>query len=164
MFSCRTLLSKPEHFWLRADLREACFIGSHLRWSVAVGLPALLVWAVGLPAGAATLLWKRRGMLADLEIKEHYGASLWHCVGFSVRVQFLGLQASVTTGTEQPHRSTDRLPPDLHWDGHWLHYNPGGWSYRTLGVLCPAVLMLLFPSDCPAMPLHWSSRERGHCL
>ena len=99
MISCRTLRSKPEHLWVCADLRETCFIGNHLRWSVVVGLPALLVWATGLPAGAAFLLWKRRGMLADLKIKEHFGA-FWPIVSLSAYLLTIwGMQVSFTMGT-----------------------------------------------------------------
>ena len=50
-----------------------CFTGSHLYWAIFGGIPALLLWVLGILLGIWMLLHESRDELEDLKIKSKYG-------------------------------------------------------------------------------------------
>ena len=46
--------------WLREDLEILCWDGQHLHWSIAIGLPSILVWIVGVPIIGFIYLFRNR--------------------------------------------------------------------------------------------------------
>ena len=36
-------------FWLKQDLSIKCWEQSHIKWSIGIGLPAIILWIVGAP-------------------------------------------------------------------------------------------------------------------
>jgi hypothetical protein len=70
-FSCMEI--DPGESWLLEDLSLQCWEGDHSLYSIAVGLPGLIVWGMGIPAAALGLLIRRRYRLRSMEVKTKFG-------------------------------------------------------------------------------------------
>jgi len=46
-------------YW-SADMQQACYTGWHMRWAMGLGVPAVLLFCVGVPVGIAVLLYRNR--------------------------------------------------------------------------------------------------------
>eukprot|EP00347_Sterkiella_histriomuscorum_P011816 403370990 len=57
-------LDKNEQ-WLQTDLEIRCWSGSHLKWSLGIGLPAIILWVVGLPVMGFLYLRRNQQQLDD---------------------------------------------------------------------------------------------------
>jgi hypothetical protein len=79
--------------WWKQDYDMQCFTGSHLVFSLAYGLPFLLLFAVGVPVFITYFLWRHRnkGMLIDADFQAKFGYMyadfrgscwFWFCVRF----------------------------------------------------------------------------------
>jgi len=55
------------------DLEITCYTGYHIFWACLIALPSLIVWGIGIPLFAFTLLNKEKDRLKRLEVKEKYG-------------------------------------------------------------------------------------------
>jgi hypothetical protein len=47
LYNCVEL--DKDEFWLLNDLQIRCWEGSHLKYGLAIGIPAIAVWIIGLP-------------------------------------------------------------------------------------------------------------------
>ena len=69
LFVCRPLVKVSkcgaEVTYLEADPTVRCNMDQHLRWQWLLGLPLLLVYAVGIPLAAFLLLYRRRHKLQE---------------------------------------------------------------------------------------------------
>ena len=79
LFSCVRLGSGPEDYFLTSDLTTQCWTGTHL-WLVGLlGVPMLILFAVGIPVGFAVLLYRNRFLIngpssaAKLSFAKNYG-------------------------------------------------------------------------------------------
>merc|ERR1712166_374958 len=59
--------------WLAADLQEPCYIGSHLTNWWLICLPQILMFVLGLPLGAAVVLWRNRHNLNSPRTQFRWG-------------------------------------------------------------------------------------------
>lgn len=71
MFSCLEIDSGE--FWLLEDLEIRCWDGDHTFYTLAVALPGILAWGIGIPAFALILIYRNRAVLAEVETKAKYG-------------------------------------------------------------------------------------------
>jgi hypothetical protein len=89
--------------WWKQDYNMQCFTGPHLVFSLAYGLPFLLLFAVGVPLFITYFLWRHRskGMLTDAAFHAKFGYMyadfrgncwFWFCVRFWL---LLALSAAV---------------------------------------------------------------------
>jgi len=58
LFYCIEL--DPGEYWLYHDLQVRCWQGPHLVWSLAVGVPVLIVWVIGAPTLGVVFLYRNR--------------------------------------------------------------------------------------------------------
>ena len=58
LFTCMTL--DDGKAYLRDDLDLECWTGTHLTWVLAVGLPSLVVWVIGIPISGMFLLYRAK--------------------------------------------------------------------------------------------------------
>lgn len=70
-FSCMEI--DPDETWLLEDLALKCWNTDHSFFAVAIGLPGLLVWGLGIPTLALVLLVRNRSNLRSVEVKTKYG-------------------------------------------------------------------------------------------
>jgi hypothetical protein len=70
-FSCMEI--DPGEQWLLEDLALECWKGDHSFFVMAVGLPGLLLWGLGIPTLALVLLIRNRRQLRSVEVKTKYG-------------------------------------------------------------------------------------------
>ncbi len=47
LFFCMEL--DPNEEWLQSDLEIRCWQSDHIKWSIAIGMPSLLLWVIGMP-------------------------------------------------------------------------------------------------------------------
>ena len=59
--------------WLAADLQEPCYIGRHLKNWWLICLPQVLMFVLGLPLGAALVLWRNRHNLHSPRTQFRWG-------------------------------------------------------------------------------------------
>jgi hypothetical protein len=59
--------------WLAADLQEPCYIGRHLTNWWLICLPQILMFVLGLPLGAAVVLWRNRHNLHSPRTQFRWG-------------------------------------------------------------------------------------------
>lgn len=59
-------------FWMH-DTEQPCYQGYHKVWSLALGVPWVVLVVLGLPAGGALLMICNRHRLADVSFRRHYG-------------------------------------------------------------------------------------------
>eukprot|EP00359_Climacostomum_virens_P000523 CAMPEP_0204898508 /NCGR_PEP_ID=MMETSP1397-20131031/1335_1 /ASSEMBLY_ACC=CAM_ASM_000891 /TAXON_ID=49980 /ORGANISM="Climacostomum Climacostomum virens, Strain Stock W-24" /LENGTH=1022 /DNA_ID=CAMNT_0052066371 /DNA_START=57 /DNA_END=3125 /DNA_ORIENTATION=- len=71
VFSCMEIDS--EEYWLLEDLSMKCWNSEHNLYAMAVGLPGLVGWGLGIPSFALWLLIKKRRTLMTREVKSKYG-------------------------------------------------------------------------------------------
>jgi predicted outer membrane repeat protein len=60
-------------YYLAADLQETCYVGRHLYYVVAVCLPQIIVYTIGMPFVAVVVLWKHRFQLENMRVRFRYG-------------------------------------------------------------------------------------------
>ena len=58
IFTCFNCEKIDDDLYLDIDMSEECWTGSHLKYSMLVALPALIVWGIGLPGLAIWMLRK----------------------------------------------------------------------------------------------------------
>lgn len=63
LFFCMTLDNGQQ--WLQEDLQIQCWTSDHLRWSLSIGLPSLVIWVIGLPTLGFFYLYCHRHNLED---------------------------------------------------------------------------------------------------
>jgi hypothetical protein len=66
------LASHPSGYWT-ADIQQECFAGVHRTWALALGVPAVLLFCVGLPVGMFVFLWVNRFKVDDPEYRKYFG-------------------------------------------------------------------------------------------
>ena len=72
LLNCRRIGSESGWF-LTVQPNIKCFEGSHWKWFCGLGVPALLVWSIGIPALPFGVLRSRREKLHELHTKEVFG-------------------------------------------------------------------------------------------
>lgn len=70
IFSCKEI---EGDLWLNSNLDIKCFDSTHVKYSVSVALPAILVWVLGVPTLILAYLTKMRRRLAEIELKLRFG-------------------------------------------------------------------------------------------
>jgi hypothetical protein len=73
MFSCKRLSDDLEGSFLVADLNVRCDVASSRVWMYGVGIPAFIVFALGIPAGALAVLLLNQADLQSAHVREQYG-------------------------------------------------------------------------------------------
>ena len=58
---------------LKYDLEVLCHKGPHKFWSLAIGLPGMLLWGFGIPIFALILLVRESSRIDNLEVKQRLG-------------------------------------------------------------------------------------------
>jgi len=58
---------------VKNDLEIVCYQGQHFFWSMAVALPSLIVWGLGIPAFGFMLLFKERKRLNSVQARQKFG-------------------------------------------------------------------------------------------
>jgi len=71
VFSCMEIDS--EEYWLLEDLSIKCWNTEHSFYALAVGLPGLVGWGLGIPSFALYLLIRKRKVLITKDVKSKYG-------------------------------------------------------------------------------------------
>jgi hypothetical protein len=69
MFSCKQLGTNPDDLYLLPDLSQKCYTSDHQFWIVAVGLPLLLLYVLGVPLFAFYKLYTRSALIDECEGK-----------------------------------------------------------------------------------------------
>ena len=59
--------------WLMADLQEQCFVGRHKTYIMALTIPCILVYIIGLPLLAVTIIMRNKDHLNDHDFAIRYG-------------------------------------------------------------------------------------------
>eukprot|EP00898_Chlorokybus_atmophyticus_P006361 jgi/Chlat1/6726/Chrsp50S09098 len=54
-------------------MNDECYTGTHLAMVLAVGIPSMLIFSLGLPMGAYLMLWRRRMQLGSEHTVKYYG-------------------------------------------------------------------------------------------
>jgi predicted outer membrane repeat protein len=64
LFNCKNIGLEDNRvdnaLYLLADLSQQCYSSTHLTWLLAVGLPMMVLWVIGIPLGAFFLLVRQR--------------------------------------------------------------------------------------------------------
>ena len=71
MFACRSFCGSKDHAGasrLRVDLDVVCFEGAHLAYTLALGVPMLLVYVIGFPACALFSVWRLRNRATKYQV------------------------------------------------------------------------------------------------
>ena len=58
---------------LKPDLNVECWVGEHMFFTLAVALPCLVVWGLGIPFFALVMLMRYKDSLTKIETKEMFG-------------------------------------------------------------------------------------------
>jgi hypothetical protein len=95
--------ASSRHGWWKQDYDMQSFTGSHLVFSLAYGLPLLLLFGVGVPTAITHFLWqhRRQGMLTDADFQAKFGymyTDFWGRCWFWFGVRFwllLALSAAI---------------------------------------------------------------------
>eukprot|EP00347_Sterkiella_histriomuscorum_P016874 403351514 len=70
LFFCMEL--DTNEYWLQTDLEISCWGGSHLKWSLGIGIPAILLWVIGIPIMGFLYLKRNQQRLDDSIFFEKY--------------------------------------------------------------------------------------------
>jgi hypothetical protein len=70
MFDCKFIGNTP---YLKTDLEEECYVGSHLTAVWTLGVPQLLFYVIGLPCVVLFFLHRNRDHLEDRVVQTRYG-------------------------------------------------------------------------------------------
>eukprot|EP00347_Sterkiella_histriomuscorum_P002746 403366963 len=70
LFFCMELDKKE--YWLQTDLEIKCWEGSHLKWSLGIGIPGIILWVVGIPIASFLYLKRNQQRLDDPIFFEKY--------------------------------------------------------------------------------------------
>eukprot|EP00347_Sterkiella_histriomuscorum_P023122 403335861 len=70
LFFCMELDKKE--YWLYTDLEIKCWEGSHLKWSLGIGIPGIILWVVGIPIVSFLYLKRNQQRLDDPIFFEKY--------------------------------------------------------------------------------------------
>ena len=62
----------PEESRVNIDVNILWYSMEHILWWCALGVPSILIWSIGIPLFAFSLLFKHRHNLEDTEIKTYY--------------------------------------------------------------------------------------------
>jgi hypothetical protein len=65
-------LSHKWGYWV-SSIDQQCFSGYHLRWSLSLGLPFVLLWCVLVPVGIGVGLSKCKHRATNASFREHFG-------------------------------------------------------------------------------------------
>jgi hypothetical protein len=71
LFACRKL--EDDTKWVLRDLQVGCYSPTHMRWLFAVGIPGAVLYPVGIPLGAAFILYSHRNDLETRPVKKKFG-------------------------------------------------------------------------------------------
>eukprot|EP00877_Chromochloris_zofingiensis_P009217 jgi/Chrzof1/4549/Cz14g17250.t1 len=59
-------------YWV-FDVEQKCWEGWHMKWALALGVPCVVVFCVGVPVGIVLILSRNRSRLKDLSFRMHFG-------------------------------------------------------------------------------------------
>ena len=71
MFSCKAIDNSEQ--WLTIDMNIPCYDSEHIFYMLAVGLPSILIWVIGLPIFCLFILYKNKRDLDELWLRLQYG-------------------------------------------------------------------------------------------
>jgi hypothetical protein len=82
LFACQQL--EDGTAWVRRDMQVGCFSPTHNRWLFYVGVPGALLYTLGIPLGAALLLYSERNNLETRAVKKKFGFLYSGCEPFPI--------------------------------------------------------------------------------
>ncbi len=71
LFSCQKL--EDGSYWVQRDMQVGCFSPTHKWWLFYFGIPGVLLYPLGIPLGAALLLYFERNNLETRGVKKKFG-------------------------------------------------------------------------------------------
>jgi hypothetical protein len=80
LFACQHL--EDGTTWVRRDMQVACFSSTHKRWLFLAGIPGAILYTLGIPLGAALLLYSVRKDLEARPVKKKFGFLYSGCARF----------------------------------------------------------------------------------
>jgi len=81
LFACQKLEDGTQ--WVRRDMQVGCYSPTHMRWLFYIGIPGVLLYPLGIPLGAALLLFSERKDLETRAVKKKFGFLYSGCAPFS---------------------------------------------------------------------------------
>jgi hypothetical protein len=81
LFACQKLEDGTQ--WVRRDMQVGCYSPTHMRWLFYIGIPGVLLYPLGIPLGAALLLFSDRKDLETRAVKKKFGFLYSGCAPFS---------------------------------------------------------------------------------
>ncbi len=81
LFACQHLEDGTR--WVSRDMQVGCFSAIHKRWLFSAGIPGAILYALGIPLGAALLLYSVRKELETRPIKKKFGFLYSGCARLS---------------------------------------------------------------------------------
>ena len=73
MFDAFNCTSIGDDNRVKNDLQIQCWAGSHMFWGLALAIPSIMVWGLGIPCFAIIILSKEKDKLAEFTTMEKYG-------------------------------------------------------------------------------------------
>ena len=70
LFQCTTVDTNMKRVTIEMTIE--CYSSTHLFWAIAVGIPMIVVWVLGMPAVMLYILIKNRNKLNDDSVKKYY--------------------------------------------------------------------------------------------
>ena len=158
LLTCDQLGTGDPRRYLRRDLQIVCWKSSHLAWALTIGIPFLILYALGIPIVSLYVMFKRKHKLhKDLATVSRFGflylgyaehAWYWEAIGaFSYRIVILlvavtvAASAAATGGVVVVFFVFFCLP--TFWSFFLFNYHYGWISH-------PKYIPLLFPQSCSA--------------
>jgi hypothetical protein len=111
LFSCQHLEDGTK--WVRRDMQVACFSPTHKRWLFLAGIPGAILYTLGIPLGAALLLYSVRKDLETRPVKKKFGFLYSGCARFPSVTVRPALYGPGTGGFLSHGCRSD--PEGLHW-------------------------------------------------
>lgn len=71
MFACQEV--DKDEFYLAQDLNIQCYTVEHTLWIMSIGLPAVIIFVIGIPLGAFIVLYRRKAILMTEHCKATFG-------------------------------------------------------------------------------------------
>ncbi|CAG9330612.1 unnamed protein product [Blepharisma stoltei] len=71
VFSCREI--DAGEYWLVQDLDIRCWDNRHVFYSLAVAVPSIIVWGIGIPTVSLYCLWRNKRKLDSISVRLQFG-------------------------------------------------------------------------------------------